>query len=144
MMQLNTRFKRWSWGEFELDYKVVGPYKTSNRGTVRFEKGTCGGQLVNGRGAYNLGGDCGPNRYCGRDTLGAEAALLQDGINVNEYDYQVYWQPPCDKHVFAGAAFVGGNKVLLNGPGGNDEAKYWAKVLGHEIGHNCTAAMRPQ
>ena len=148
--KLNTRLKRWSWGEFEFDFDVVGPYKTSNRGAVPFTKEGCGGYLVNGRGSYNLGGGClgtptnGINDYCGRDTLGAEAALLQDGINVNNYDYQTYWQPPCGQLGFAGAASVGGTKVILNGPGGNDNSDYWAKVLGHEIGHNCTAAMRPQ
>lgn len=81
MAIVNARMKSWSWGNVEFEWTVVGPLR------VGYTSGNCGVCSINqcGRGG-------GANGESDKDVLGA-AAVAGTEYDVNNYDYQVYWQP---------------------------------------------------
>ena len=126
MKRANSTMDTWSWGNTHLEsWTVVGPYK------VAYSTQDCAATITLGRK---------PNT---KNMLGAAAALL-DNHNVNDYDYQIYWQPQCDSvplraFGYGGEAEVGGTNVLMKGPfpflTNVDLTEYYASVTAHEIGH---------
>ena len=119
MTRVNTQMKHWSWGEFEFEWTVVGPF------TAGYTAGDCG--------RCNL-------LTCGADdknVLGA-AAAEREGVDVNMYDFQMYWQHSCNTWGMAGKAYIGNTIGLMNGGGSIDGT---AGTLAHEFGHNCKPAM---
>ena len=118
MKQVNDKMKLWSWGAFEFEWRVVGPLKAG------FTTDNCGLHPPFD-GAH------------GKDTLGKAAALRDLQINVDAYDYQMYWMPPCSPggvhSRFAGIAkSVGGTVGLMHGGGAVSRV---SGTLAHEFGH---------
>ena len=87
-----------------------------------------------------------------KNFLGAAAAMKELKVDVNDFDFRVYWQPTCEKfelpmgvgtingrrHVLMGAP----QKQSLLGPGMHAEwsdkayVEIVKKTLAHELGHN--------
>ena len=72
MTRVNTQMKRWSWGEFEFEWTVVGPF------TADYPTSNCANTFGRSASAKNILGK-----------VAAEGA----GVDVNSFDYQMYWQP---------------------------------------------------
>ena len=57
--------------------------------------------------------NCADYTSVGSDHLNSENIPLE-GLDVNSFDFQIYWQPYCSGVTFAGTAFVGGTQSLMN------------------------------
>ena len=94
--------------------------------------------------------NCSNYRSVSSDHLNSENIPLE-GLDVNSFDFQIYWQPSCGSGGFTGIAEVGGTKSLVSIPlvekrrllksGGYVEntgkpVDSAAAVLAHELGHN--------
>ena len=88
MTRVNTQMKRWSWGEFEFEWTIVGPFKTTGEYTAT----NCSTIIGTEPGDKNK--------------LGA-AAADSAGIDVSGYDFQIFWQPRCSSAGFGGVAWIG-------------------------------------
>ena len=77
--------------------------------------------------------NCADYTSVGSDHLNSENIPLE-GLDVNSFDFQIYWQPSCDDFL-SGQAYVGGTQSLMKVNTGFsvDSA---AGVLAHELGHN--------
>ena len=129
--------KAWSWGKLEFDWTVAGPFESdyttepvTNRPDAR-ESGHFDYPC------WDYPCHCGELSSSKANDLGKVAAA-NSGVDVSSYDYVVYWMPGCPPAGFSGTASVGGKFSLINGcnPGS-------AQTLGHELGHNCAAAVAP-
>ena len=80
---------------------------------------------------------CGTMRAWSSHEAGKSAAASQ-GIDVDSYDFRMYWASQCGAMPFSGSAAVGGDFALMNGCGPGSE-----QTLAHELGHNCVQLRQP-
>ena len=80
-----------------------------------------------------MASNCADYTSVGSDHLNSENIPLE-GLDVNSFDFQIYWQPSCDDFL-SGQAYVGGTQSLMKVNTGFsvDSA---AGVLAHELEHN--------
>lgn len=119
MTRVNTQMNRWSWGEFEFEWRIVGPF------TADYTTSNCDNSIGNSAPAKNILG---------------KAAAERAGIDVNSFDFQMYWHPNCQRSSggWRGIAYIGATGGVMYGGGSVDGT---AGTLAHEFGHNCKPAM---
>ena len=145
--------KAWSWGHFEFDWSVKGPFTADYTQLHpvpddRTEVAPVGWSAANRR-TGNLEDypcqsyPCSCNEaFAQLDVLGAHAAA-REGVNIGSYDYVAYWLPGCPRYVWEGGEFVqkgghanqasvGSTSLLMVACWDNAE-----QTLAHEFGHSC-------
>lgn len=145
--------KAWSWGHFEFDWSVAGPFTadyTQLQPDHRTEVAPAGWRAKNRRSG-NLEGypqacagyPCSCNEaFTNLDVLGAHAASTS-GVDIGSYDYVAYWLPGCPRYVLEGGlsvlrgghanqASVGSTSLLMVACWNGAE-----QTLAHEFGHTC-------
>ena len=143
--------KAWSWGHFEFDWSVEGPFTTDYtqlQPDDRTEVAPVGWSAANRRTGNPAGYPCQSypcscnEAFAQLDVLGAHAAAPA-GVNIGSYDYVAYWLPGCPRYVREGGlsvlkgghanqASVGSTSLLMVACWDNAE-----QTLAHEFGHSC-------
>ena len=79
--------------------------------------------------------NCADYTSVGSDHLNSENIPLE-GLDVNSFDFQIYWQPSCDDRSYSGQASLGGTKSLMKVSTAFQGVDIAAGVLAHELEHN--------
>ena len=163
MTVVADEMKAWSWGHFEFDWSVEGPFTTDYTQLqpeewLGYDGQTCsdcekvaapvGWSAANRRTGNPAGYPCQSypcscnEAFAQLDVLGAHAAA-REGVNIGSYDYVSYWLPGCPRYVWEGGEFVqkGGHANQASvGSTSCLMVACWDKAeqtLAHELGHTC-------
>ena len=165
MTEVAAELKAWSWGHFEFDWSVEGPFTadyTQLQPDDRTEVAPVGWSAANRRTGNPEGYPCQSypcscnEAFAQLDVLGAHAAA-REGVNIGSYDYVSYWLPGCPRYqwgAWEGGRFVqkgqweGGQFVQRGGHANqasvgstsNLMVACWdtaEQTLAHEFGHSC-------
>tara|TARA_B100000767_G_scaffold120542_1_gene114864 strand:+ start:355 stop:813 length:459 start_codon:yes stop_codon:yes gene_type:complete len=141
--------KAWSWGHFEFDWSVKGPFTADYTQLHpvpddRTEVAPVGWSAANRRTGNLEDYPCRSypcschEAFARLDVLGAHAAALE-GVDIGSYDYVAYWLPGCPKYKdgiwdggHANQASVGSTSLLMVACWDGAE-----QTLAHEFGHTC-------
>ena len=163
MTEVAAELKAWSWGQFEFDWSVEGPFTTDYTQLqpeewLGYDGQTCsdcekvaapvGWSAANRRTGNPAGYPCQSypcscnEAFAQLDVLGAHAAA-REGVNIGSYDYVSYWLPGCPRYAWEGGQFVqkGGHANQASvGSTSNLMVACWdtaEQTLAHEFGHSC-------
>ena len=152
MTEIAAEMKAWSWGRFEFDWSVAGPFtvdytqlQPDDRAEVAPVDWSAANRITGNRKGYPCQSyPCSCNEaFANLDDLGAHAAALK-GVNISSYDYVAYWLPGCPEYKVnedgiwvldgghANQASVGSTSLLM--------VACWdgaQQTLVHEFGHTC-------
>jgi len=151
MTEVAREMKAWSWGHFEFDWSVAGPFtadytqlQTDDRTEAAPVGWSAANRITGVQTSYPCDSyPCSCNEgFTKLDVLGAHAAAAA-GVDIGSYDYVAYWLPGCPRYEIEGGlsvykgshanqAQVGGTALLMVACWNGAE-----QTLGHEFGHNC-------
>ena len=150
MTEVAAEVKAWSWGHFEFDWSVKGPFTTDYTQLLSDDRTEvpAGWSAAHRQTGVQTGYPCASypcschEAFAQLDILGAHAAAAE-GVDIGSYDYVAYWLPGCPRYVNKGGiqvvqgghanqASVGGTSLLM--------VACWdgaQQTLVHEFGHTC-------
>ena len=151
MTEVAAELKAWSWGNFEFDWSVEGPFTTDYTQLLsddRADAAPDGWSAAHRQTGVQTDYPCASypcschEAFVQLDILGAHAAAAA-GVDIGTYDYVAYWLPGCPRYVNKGGvlvlqgnhfpqASVGSDSLLM--PGCWNGAQ---QTLAHEFGHTC-------
>lgn len=150
MTEVAAELKAWSWGNFEFDWSVEGPFTTDYTQLLSEDRTEvpAGWSAAHRRTGVQTGYPCASypcschEAFAQLDILGAHAAAAA-GVDIGSYDYVAYWLPGCPRYVNEGGiqvvrgghanqASVGGTSLLMMACWNGAQ-----QTLVHEFGHTC-------